>query len=648
VRRLLSAASMVKDISPAPYGSSSPPVADLNGVAYFTIDDGSHGRELWRSDGTRNSTTLVKDINPGPAQGIAYRNLPTFVSGGLLYFWANDGVHGKEPWVSDGTTEGTRLLRDVNPGPGSSDYAAAGGRPEPFARLGARVIFTAHDGAQDALWSTDGTPAGTTMYYANLPGAAWFKVANGVAFFAQPNVQSGASELWRTDGSVEGTNVLQVLTSAASGYWATELVVTSDRACFWDYSTTSLWGSDGTEAGTTLIKDLPGPMWTFRNLTAVGERMFFARADMTGTDLWTSDGTGDGTFMVKRVRPFPFISSSDIAAAGPDSLRDVNGMLYFAADGGQYGKEVWRSDGSEGGTYMVSDINAGNGSSNPSEFTALGDRVYFAAARIGYGRELWKTDGTGAGTVMVQDIYPGPYGALSEYGNDSLARVSGLLFFQATDGTHGSELWRTPGLTSVVSSSFNYRTSHSITMTFGDDVSTSVSASDLLVVNTNTGQPIDPAAMAVAFNAATKVATFTFPGLPGGLLPDGNYGATLPADSVTDPYGNPMGQDETLDFWYLAADPNRDGRLNLKDFNILAGNFGLAGCDFTQGDFNYDGQVDTEDFNILATRFGTALPGAAPAASVAGARAPAETRIIDELEDLIGRGATPDGVERVL
>jgi hypothetical protein len=116
------------------------------------------------------------------------------------------------------------------------------------------------------------------------------------------------------------------------------------------------------------------------------------------------------------------------------------------------------------------------------------------------------------------------------------------------------------------------------------------------------------------------------------MLPDGNYRATLPADAVTDPQGNPLAQDEVLDFWYLAADPNRDGRVNLQDFNILAGNFGLDGRDFTQGDFNYDGQVDMEDFNILAGRFGQVLAGPAPSLF---ARAPfASQRAIEQVDAL--------------
>ena len=62
-----------------------------------------------------------------------------------------------------------------------------------------------------------------------------------------------------------------------------------------------------------------------------------------------------------------------------------------------------------------------------------------------------------------------------------------------------------------------------------------------------------------------------------------------------------------LDFFFLPADANHDATVNLQDFNILAGNFGQSGRDFSQGDFNYDGTVNLSDFNLLAGKFGTGL-----------------------------------------
>lgn len=62
-----------------------------------------------------------------------------------------------------------------------------------------------------------------------------------------------------------------------------------------------------------------------------------------------------------------------------------------------------------------------------------------------------------------------------------------------------------------------------------------------------------------------------------------------------------------------AADPNRDGVVDLSDFGILKANFG-SGSTWAQGDFNGDGKVDLTDFGVLKANFGKDS-GSAPAAA---------------------------------
>jgi hypothetical protein len=93
---------------------------------------------------------------------------------------------------------------------------------------------------------------------------------------------------------------------------------------------------------------------------------------------------------------------------------------------------------------------------------------------------------------------------------------------------------------------------------------------------------------------------------------------------VTDSLGYPLDQDEIFDFFFLLGDANRDARVNLLDFNIVAANFGQSPRDFSQGDFNYDTIVNLADFNILASRFGMALAPQAGSSS---------TPFVQQIED---------------
>lgn len=127
--------------------------------------------------------------------------------------------------------------------------------------------------------------------------------------------------------------------------------------------------------------------------------------------------------------------------ANPNHLTAINGALYFSANNGQKGQELWRSDGTPLGTALVKDIHPGAAGSSPAQFTANNGKVFFVADDGTHGQELWLTDGTGLNTALVKDIYPGS----ASSSISQLTSVGGILYFLANDGVHGIELWKSNG-----------------------------------------------------------------------------------------------------------------------------------------------------------------------------------------------------------
>ena len=180
-----------------------------------------------------------------------------------------------------------------------------------------------------------------------------------------------------------------------------------------------------------LVKDInpagsSGPL----SLTDVGGTVFFFADDgIHGRELWKSGGTEAGTVMVKNINPN--------GSSHPGVLTDVGGTLFFVASDGTHGFELWKSDGTKAGTVMVKDVNP-DGSSSSRGLADVEGTLFFSPADGTHGRELWKSNGTRAGTVMVKDVNP-----CGSSWPKALTDVGGTLFFSADDGIHGRELWRT-------------------------------------------------------------------------------------------------------------------------------------------------------------------------------------------------------------
>jgi ELWxxDGT repeat protein len=181
---------------------------------------------------------------------------------------------------------------------------------------------------------------------------------------------------------------------------------------------------------------------------ALGDLLLFRASDeSSAAELWRTDGTTGGTTRVADIR-------AGGAGSDPRELTAVNGTVYFVADDGIHGSELWRTDGTAAGTALVKDIWPGAPGSDPHELTAVGSTLYFVAWDGVTGYELWRSDGTAAGTALVKDIVVGsgivPNGAGSSADPFELTNVAGALFFapwsiDSTVQTSGRGLFRTDG-----------------------------------------------------------------------------------------------------------------------------------------------------------------------------------------------------------
>jgi ELWxxDGT repeat protein len=456
------------------YVNAYAPNADLpkSGNIYFNGKDAVYGNELWISEKTKETTRMLKDINPGDASsgpaGLVMMN-------GKVYFTAEDGVHGRELWVSDGTESGTRMVKDIYPG-------TVSGGPGSMVVLGNKLIFTAMDEESEFLpvldptkperwiWASDGTEEGTVRI-ADVPMNSYFEVVGNKAFFAGVDLQN-YDALWVSDGTKAGTRMLKNINNkpAASGIYATEpaginaLRNVNDKWVVFraetvkeqvggtkDYGS-EIWYSDGTEDGTRWIGfdfakgEASGkPLATeFAEPRAYGDTLFFRANDgIHGVEpcVWDFTQSIEEGKNPRLIFDINHWSGSLSLPSWPSAFAVYQGYLFLQANGGYFmpddpaqyasGYSLWLAPVNRLDTaiyqrqFWGTDIAPGSLQDGCGRFIPVRDKLFFTAQDENANVELWKLDNINTSPVKVVD-FPGngtPF---------SLNNIDGNLYFLST------------------------------------------------------------------------------------------------------------------------------------------------------------------------------------------------------------------------
>ncbi len=334
---------------------------------------------------------LVRDINATP---VPVSSGPTEHEnhGSSSVFTANDGVNGFEPWISNGTSAGTFLWGDTNPG---------------------------------------------ISGYLQNPSI----LASGRAYRLAPGVGSGTS-IWVTDYTVQGSRKVLTIPDTvnagvtAMGALGANLLL---QVAKFDVSASELWVSDGTAAGTQRLATISTDGGAIIDHRIIGNRLYFVSSDLNARyEFWRSDGTASGT---QRIGSIP--NAIQTAITYP-SMSRVGNFILFTAPTAANGMEIWRLDTVTNQISLLADIapGAADGIDGNSRFGELPNLVLFTASPAGDGtRELWRTDGTQSGTFRISTTVPNTSIFYDFVVEPTLGKA---LFFPLNDANQ-LETWATDG-----------------------------------------------------------------------------------------------------------------------------------------------------------------------------------------------------------
>src|SRR5690554_865924 len=442
---------------------SAPTVSgDISNLFFFVGDDGIHGKELWKTDGTEAGTVMVKDIATGAGSSYPSGFLRDD-NKGVVYFIAGDG--DSQVWQTDGTESGTGTIASFGHWDTANNLLTA---LDGVLYLAAN--YTEAGDSKVGLFITDGTEGGTSklsstsLEYAGSNPAFAGVINDKIIFSGASPDSSGDWIVWVTDGTEAGTKPLTIEQGGSQLNIGVDAMFKHSQlyqnklyfgAALPNLTESTKWdevliATDGSSQGNARItvasEQLSNtPVGGQGFAVANGKWFFNARPDASGVYMMSFDGN--------TVQKTPMFS-------GNSSLKKVtsiatptayNGRVYFYGKHDDYGSELfsWNGGAANSDIALVKDINSGAGGADPGSFgkQTFKNALLFVADESDNNRSaLWKTDGTEAGTVKVkQPTEKEVIGTLQSYVSLNRTRELGgkLLFF--VNDVNGCELWITEG-----------------------------------------------------------------------------------------------------------------------------------------------------------------------------------------------------------
>lgn len=372
-----------------------------------------------------------------------------------VYFGARSDFGDINLWVSDGTNAGTQEVATVQ----IENFSLNQNKT-----IGDFYYFQGNDGVNGReLWRSDGTLLGTE-FFQSADDADYVGTPGGAAFSASPSAFSvlGDKLLYRaTISSVNGSNhisrylafdslnqtVTTLSTTRVRSLDVDNLGILNNQTYFYDWAAltfeTTLYKTDGSNTATT-VKTFNTLFAEMTDFTEVNGELYFV---FNRRELWKTDGTDAGTIQLKAFSGL--IGTNNVNFTGLKGMIAFNNALYFVADDGINGRELWVSDGTAVGTVLLIDLDGTAASTSPTQFHIINDQLVFLSSEGGATSDgIWVSDGTAIGTTRISTtLVNGDISYYDGIGTGRAAFVESLnvLFFTGNDGINGNELWLTDG-----------------------------------------------------------------------------------------------------------------------------------------------------------------------------------------------------------